>query len=185
MSAARWRLVAGVALGSLAAHCALVYDPDALGLASAAGDGGAADATTREDGAAIDAIDAAGPSDAGGDGLGPTGLDEHVALADLDAAPCTVSSTGNDPKACGASRACRFATADSGRCESCDGGAGRCTGNLGAPCTDTWDCDTLFACFRGECANQCDIGNVQCGGVEACVDVGYLGGVGICDPAAR
>ena len=178
----RWRVLAAVACGSLVLHCALVYDPDALGPGGAESDAGGTDATTRDDGAASDA---GTPTDARGDGRGPTGLDDQLSLADLDATACTVSSTGADPKVCGNLRPCRFATAESGRCENCDGGSGRCGGHLDESCTHTWDCDFGFACYRNQCTNQCELGGLECGRPGDCIDVGYAGGVGVCDPSAR
>jgi len=156
-----------------------VFDLDALGPGALLADGGDAgvvgDSATELDGSAV--VDGGG-----GDGRGPTGLDDGVALPELDAAPCRVSTGGVDFAACKGSEECRMATADSGRCEDC---LGRCALHQGDSCTRSWQCDSIFECFRGRCTNRCTLGEHECGRIESCLDVGFLGTYGLCDPSAR
>jgi hypothetical protein len=169
------RTLAVLALSSFVAHCGLVFDLDALGPGAVLAEAG--DAGPVGDGAPeVDVLDG------GGDGRGPTGLDDRVALPELDATPCRVSIGGVDFVNCKGSEECRMATADSGRCEDC---LGRCTLHQGDSCTQSWQCDSLFECFRGRCTNRCTRGEHECGKIESCLDVGFLGGFGLCDPSAR
>lgn len=163
--------------------CGLVFDVDALGPREARE---GADATAPS---AVDAGGGAPPADAdadagssalldaGGDGRGPTGLDERVALPDLSGAPCDVQG---GIQACPRPYACRFATPDSGRCDPCPDTL--CEGGVGTRCTLASDCDVSSTCFRGYCTSSCILGGPECGPIDACLPIGYEGDVGLCDP---
>lgn len=159
--------ITAAALAIWGIGCGAFFDVDALDK-SERGDAAQGDAEVVDSGV----LDA--PSS---DGRGPTGLDEGVALPAMDAAACSfVAFTTTD---CPNDEACRLATPDSGRCESCEG---RCKGGFGATCTRTYDCEAHLECFRQRCMDACSVGERACGSVEACIDVG--GQTGICNPAS-
>lgn len=178
MIVARARILGAATLLLLGAHCSLFFDPDALGPGQPLVEGGAGEeaAAPSADGGANDGA-RDGASDGASDGRGPTGLDEHISLPDLDATPCS-KPTAIDP-VCGLANACRMATPDSGRCESCDTD---CKLGVGKPCSRSNECDSFLTCFRGRCAGPCTLGEHACGPIEACLDVGYPR-LGLCDPS--
>jgi hypothetical protein len=156
------RTLAALPLVVLGAHCALAFDPDDLGAgAEPLAEAGRGDAP----------IDVPGAIDA----RGSTGLDVGVALPDLNAATCDPAGRAT----CG-DGACRLATRDSGRCESCSGG--RCAVKIGRTCAESRECDVQLDCFRGRCTPTCLLGQLECGLAEDCLDVGYVG-LGLCDPS--
>src|SRR5258708_7055144 len=175
------RLLAAIT-AAVACGCALgsqgyvVHDqPDATsgddGSAVDAGDAGAdsADATTSDAAtdSAIDAhldapvgADAAGDADAAVD----AGLDPLLDLADAAGQPCSPPGSSNG---CPSLEVCRIATQTGGRCEGC----GSCN-NLGASCAASDECDILFQCYAGRCTGICPLGTSYCGAVTDCLDVG-------------
>lgn len=175
------------ALASLASvalvACGLVFDVDALGPDGVTSpDAPAPTETGPTSDAASDTATSDVLGDAGvdaSDGRGPTGLDERVALPDLGAPSCSTPAFTNTT--CGRDFACRFATPDSGRCEDCT--PPRCMGRLGSACTKSFDCEPLYTCFRGHCTSSCLLGGHECGAVDACLAIGYAGGLGLCDPS--
>jgi hypothetical protein len=127
------------------------------------------------DGGAVQKQDAAGPHEAAPDagGVSPTvsPLDPELSLPEGDAGKeCTTPGTF---VGCGATKLCRIATADGGRCEGCT----TCY-NEGESCTKSSDCSTLHQCYAGSCRLICRLGT-QCPH-SACLDVGHATH-GICE----
>jgi hypothetical protein len=72
---------------------------------------------------------------------------------------------------CTGIQVCRLAFVEGGRCEACEPDGG-CAG-LNQPCTQSFDCDILFTCFRGRCVSQCPLDTTFCGSEEDCINIGH------------
>ena len=70
------------------------------------------------------------------------------------------------PPECPTGEVCRYFTSTEGRCESCT-----TCGGLGASCTATNQCDTLFECYQNECTNFCTLGTTECGAPADCINI--------------
>ncbi len=102
-----------------------------------------------------------------------TGLSPGLGLPAASGAPCTTPGSENQ---CPALEVCRIATPTGGRCEGCTS-----CNNLGKPCSLSSDCDILFQCYDGQCANICPLGTNYCGPVTNCHNVGNAT-YGVCLP---
>lgn len=139
-------------------------------------DGGPNDAHASGDGASV--TDGATVTDGAVTEAG-TGLDPGVPIPPLGNEPC--NPPGNET-VCPGTAACRMATPDSGRCEDCSAN-GTCSKLIGTSCVGSNDCDINLNCFRGSCTLVCPMAFPQvCGGTRKCLDVGYTGGYGLCEP---
>jgi hypothetical protein len=119
------------------------------------------------------AVDSGVDLDSGAADGGPTGLDPLLDLPAPSGAPC--STPGLETR-CPALEVCRIDSATGGRCEGCTS-----CNNLGKPCSQSSDCDILFQCYAGVCANICPLGTQYCGAVTNCLDVGNAT-YGVCRP---
>ena len=107
------------------------------------------------------------------DSGGATGLDPLLDIPDPAGAPC---STPGSEVQCPSIEVCRIDSASGGRCEGCTS-----CNNLGKACSQSSDCDILFQCYAGVCANICPLGTQYCGAVTDCLDVGNAT-YGVCRP---
>lgn len=79
-----------------------------------------------------------------------------------------VCATPGSLQQCPSLEVCRFYNSSEGRCESCQS-----CGNLNALCNASDECDILFSCFQGRCANFCTLGSFECGPPDDCIDIGH------------
>ena len=148
-------------------------------------DGRAPDAGPSMDAATSDALHAndARPDGAMHDGPSPDGAREGgisslLALPSADAAPCM--PVGSE-FACTLGM-CLIANASAtGRCQTCSLHGGNCGGHLHGSCVVAEDCDSLFACYHGECDTMCSLDAGQVCGGATCTNVGNAF-QGICVP---
>ena len=144
------------------------------------GNGGPHDAPpgTPGDGApSIDGPPGGGNPDAAIDapgGGGGGGLDPDLELPDPGGQVCDEPGRGSPE--CPTGEVCRYFTSTEGRCESCT-----TCGGLGASCTATNQCDTLFECYQNECTNFCTLGTTECGAPADCINIGHATR-GVCRP---
>jgi hypothetical protein len=175
--------------------------PDALDSDASAPDANILDANaldaTASDASALDAIadDAEAPDALELDAAGFDALAEDALPPDagfMDAAPydggalspllmvpdagepvCTIVGSESE---CPFLDVCRFFDGTQGRCETCSPCNGR-----DQPCSQSSECDILFACYDGFCTNFCDLGTQECGSVQDCINVGHPT-KGVCRP---
>jgi hypothetical protein len=107
-------------------------------------------------------------------GGGGSGLDPDLSLPDPSGQVCDQPGVGAPE--CPAGEVCRYFTSTEGRCEGCT-----MCGNLGASCTATNQCDTLFECYKGQCTNFCTLGSTECGAPADCINIGHATR-GVCRP---
>ncbi len=118
--------------------------------------------------------DATAMVDAPADAATGGGLDPDLELPDPGGQVCDEPGRGSPE--CPLGEVCRFFTKTEGRCESC----APC-GGLGAACTATSQCDTLFECYQGQCTNFCTLGTPECGAPADCINIGHATR-GVCKP---
>jgi hypothetical protein len=111
----------------------------------------------------------------------PVDLAEEVVFTPLNSqlsippsgTPC---STPGSLSECVLTEVCRPASAETGRCESCDS-----CGHLFDFCNSSDECDIVFTCFQNSCVGICPLGTTACGPVDDCLDIGHPTH-GVCRP---
>jgi hypothetical protein len=116
---------------------------------------------------------AAEPDSAVAGDASSTGLDPLLDPPSATGAPC---ATPGSEAQCPSLQVCRIDSSSGGRCEGCTS-----CNNLGKACSQSSDCDILFQCYAGVCANICPLGTQYCGAVTDCLDVGNAA-YGVCRP---